>query len=117
MIPDALAEVFARMGVTASPIDPAQYQDTVQTKREAVWHRACQLGQCRFALEDVTHQNPPAVDSTITCGGYHGERHVGADNVVTWRWRICDRHRRWQERRAEYVRNHGKRRPRRDLED
>jgi hypothetical protein len=81
---------------------PMEQEDAIASVRSAVWRRACMLGTCRFAGDDVSHENPPPVDSTTTCGGYEGFRYTHATGEPYWRWRICARHRDWWERRQAF---------------
>lgn len=78
--------------------DPAQ-------ARERVWHAACQAGRCRYAAADVRDENPPPIDSTTNCGGYHGQKYTNSDGgPALWRWRPCVRHLDWWERRKVWLR-------------
>ena len=103
--PERLADIFARLGVKPRPIDPKDYQEIVNATRAATWKRACLLGSCRYATEDVTQKNPPSVDSTKVCGGYLGVYHKADEQneKPIWRWRPCDRHLRWAKKRGEYA--------------
>ena len=96
---ESLGAVFQRMGL----LDGLRDREDIPTKRERVWHAACQLGKCRYANADPKREDVPSVDSTTTCGGYHGAKYVSASGEVTWRWRPCIRHLAWRKARGEYL--------------
>jgi hypothetical protein len=103
--PETLASIFARLGVVPNDRTPLEHREATNAAREAVWHAACQRGSCRYATDDVSQKDPPPVDSTLVCGGYHGTRTILAETgEVLWRWRPCRRHLEWFERRKVYAR-------------
>ena len=117
--PETLTAIFKRLGIDTSQVydrTGTEHQEIVAATREAVWHRACLAGQCRYgASVGVRDANPPAVDSTTTCGGYHGTQGLetpatGSGPFVTvWRWRPCGRHQEWQQRRRDWLREEAQR--------
>jgi hypothetical protein len=105
---ESLGAILARMGLAEGIVDrtPMEQEAHVNATRERVWHAACQLGRCRYATADVAHDQPPWVDSTETCGGYHGSRVLHAETgEATWHWRPCVRHLAWWERRKAFRAN------------
>lgn len=88
---------FATYGT--APADPVAASEATAERRERTWHACCQAGRCRYNAP-TDQENPPPVDSTTHCGGYHGTRYQDLDTGrITWRWRPCARHLAWWEAR------------------
>lgn len=96
---EALGVIFKRMKLLDVLRDP----EPIEAKRERVWHQACQLGKCRYAGADPKREDQPSVDSTTTCGGYHGQKYAELDGTITWRWRPCVRHLAWRKARIAWL--------------